>query len=196
MYTVIGYPVTRTIRVLWALEELGLDYELNPVLPGSDETKEINPSGKVPILIEGDFKLTDSTAIMHYLADKHGGLLAKAGTQLRAQQDAMTFRLLDELDALLWMNARHTFVLPKEHRVSDIRPSAAWELNRNFDRLDADLTGPYLVGEQFGVADIILSHCVGWAKNVKIEITNKSILSHAKEMRARPAFQRLLPLFK
>ncbi len=196
MYTVIGFPMTRTIRVLWALEELGLEYELNPFLPGSPEAKEINPSGKVPVLIDGDFKLTDSTAITHYLADKHGGLLATAGTNARAVQDAMTFRLLDELDALLWMNARHTFVLPAEQRVPDIRPSAAWELNRNLDRLAEDMTGPYLTGDQFSVADIILSHCVGWAKAVKIEITNPKVLAHATEMRARPTFQRLLPLLK
>lgn len=196
MYTVFGYPVTRAIRVLWALEELGLEYKLEPFLPASDEMKDITPSGKVPALRDGDFVLTDSSAILHYLADKHGGLLASAGTQERAMQDAMTFRLLDELDAVLWTSARHAFVLPEEKRVPEVRQSLAWELNRNLDRLANEISGPYLVGDSFSVPDIIFAHCIGWAKNAKIDVTNPSILALAKGLRDRPAFQRLLPLLK
>ncbi|MQQ08142.1 glutathione S-transferase [Epibacterium sp. SM1979] len=196
MYKVIGFPRTRCLRVLWALEELGLAYELEPFLPASDEVKAISPSGKVPVLIEGDFKLSDSVAILHYLADKHGGLLAPAGTQMRAHQDAMTFRLLDEFDALLWTKARHSFVLPKEQRVDGVSDSIAWELNRNLYALADTMTGPFLVGDSFSVPDILFTHCVAWAKTANIEITNPTILAHAKAMRERPAFQRLLPLLK
>ena len=83
MYTVVGAPMTRSFRVLWALEELGQPYELIPALPQSPEILEVTDSGKVPALIEGDAVLTDSTAIITYLADKHGSLTAPAGTLAR-----------------------------------------------------------------------------------------------------------------
>lgn len=54
MYTVIGSPQTRAIRVIWCLEELGLEYEIKSVAPSSEEAKKYNPSGKVPALVVGD----------------------------------------------------------------------------------------------------------------------------------------------
>ncbi|MQY41793.1 glutathione S-transferase [Epibacterium sp. SM1969] len=196
MYTVIGLPATRAARVLWALEELEQQYQLEPHPPRSDAVLAISPSGKIPILRDGDFTLTDSSAIMQYLADKHSGLLAAAGSQQRALQNAMIFRLMDEIDALLWVNARHKIILPEEHRVPALKNSIVWELNQNIDRLAQEKNGPFLCGEDFTAADIIFTHCMGWAKSANIEISNKEMLEHAKEMRARPAFQRVLPLLK
>ncbi len=106
MYTVTGNPMTRTFRVIWALEEMGLPYELNPASPQSPEVLALNASGKVPVLQEDGETLTDSTAILTYLADKHGALTAPAGPLARARQDSMTQLCLDELDAVLWTAAR------------------------------------------------------------------------------------------
>ena len=100
MYTVIGGTKTRAFRVMWMLEELGQPYDLNPAAPRSDEARKYNPSGKIPALVDGDEVLTDSVAVMTYLADKHGALTAPAGTPARARQDAMTFWLIDEFDAV------------------------------------------------------------------------------------------------
>lgn len=196
MYTVIGLPATRAVRVLWALEELGQAYTVEPHPPGSDAVVAFNPSGKIPVLREGDFTLTDSSAIMYYLADKHAGLMAAPGSQERALQDAMAFRLMDELDAVLWANARHKIILPEEYRVPELKRSTIWELNKNVDQLAQDMAGPYLCGADFTIADIIFTHCMGWAKVAKIEISNKQMLDHASKMRERPAFQRILPLLK
>ena len=196
MYTVVGFPVTRALRVLWALEELEQPYQLQPHFPASAEARAVNPSGKIPVLLDGDVKLTDSTAIMMYLADKHGGLLGAPGTLERARQVEMSCRLLDEMDAVLWVNARHQSILPKDKRVPQIHDTVAWELARNFDRLADDMTSPFVAGEAFSIADIIFTHCVAWAKHASITIENKKILAHAKAMRERPAFQRLLPVLK
>ncbi|MEM1302522.1 MAG: glutathione S-transferase N-terminal domain-containing protein, partial [Pseudomonadota bacterium] len=73
-YTVIGSARSRAFRVLWALEELGVPYEHLAEGPRSDKVFELNPLGKVPVLLDGDEAITDSNAILHYLADKHGGL--------------------------------------------------------------------------------------------------------------------------
>ncbi|MFA9474938.1 MAG: glutathione S-transferase N-terminal domain-containing protein, partial [Filomicrobium sp.] len=63
MYKLIGYPKTRAFRVLWMLEEIGAEYEIDPVMPRSEECKAINPSGKVPVLQVGEDNIIDSVAI-------------------------------------------------------------------------------------------------------------------------------------
>ncbi|KPD12127.1 glutathione S-transferase family protein [Phaeobacter sp. 11ANDIMAR09] len=196
MYTVIGTPMSRSFRVLWALEELGQPYELTPALPQSPEIREVNASGKVPAMIAEGEVITDSTAILTYLADKHGKLTAPAGTMARAHQDAMTQRFLDELDAVLWTAARHSFALPKEQRVPEVKPSLKWEFNRNLDQIAALIKGPYVMGEAFSLADIVLTHCLNWAYGAKFPVENQAMLAYGKSMRARPAHQRVAALIK
>ncbi|WP_122074589.1 glutathione S-transferase family protein [Pseudophaeobacter sp. EL27] len=196
MYKVIGTPLSRSFRVLWALEELGQPYELNPAPPQSPDILAVNASGKVPALMEGEAVLTDSTAIITYLADKHGGLTAPAGTLARAQQDAMTQRFLDELDAILWTAARHSFALPKDQRVPEVKPSLKWEFNRNLDRIETQIKGPFVMGEEFTLADIVLTHCLNWAYGAKFPVENQAMLDYGKAMRSRPAHQRVAALMK
>ncbi|MBY5977814.1 glutathione S-transferase family protein [Phaeobacter italicus] len=191
MYTVIGKQLTRCYRVLWALEELGQEYDLNPALPQSPDVLALNPSGKVPILVEDGETITDSTAIITYLADKHGQLTAPAGTLARAKQDAVTHMLLDELDAVLWTAARHSFILPEDKRVPEVKDSLKWEFARSLNRLEARMLGPYLMGEDFTIADIICTHCLNWAYSAKFPLENKALLEYSKRMRSRPAFQKV-----
>ena len=131
MYDVIGSRASRAFRVLWLFEEMGLDYNHLPVAPRSAEALAVNPSGKIPALREGDQVLTDSSAIMTYIADKHQQMTHPAGTSARARQDALTHQILDEVDAVLWTAARHSFVLPEEHRVPAVKESLKWEYARN-----------------------------------------------------------------
>ncbi|NIZ12981.1 glutathione S-transferase family protein [Phaeobacter sp. HF9A] len=195
MYKVIGLPMTRTLRVLWALEELGLPYELDPAKPQSDEARAFNPSGKVPALIVDGETITDSVAIMTFLADKHGGLTAPAGTLARAHQDAVTNMLLDEMDAILWMAARHSFILPEERRVPEIKDSLQWEFARSLERIEAKLTGDFIAGDSFTIADILLTHCLRWAHNAKFEIESAALQDYLARMQGRDAFQRLLETY-
>jgi glutathione S-transferase len=196
MYTVTGNPMTRTFRVIWALEEMGLPYELNPASPQSPEVLALNASGKVPVLQEDGEILTDSTAIITYLADKHGKLTAPVGTLARARQDAMTQLCLDELDAVLWTAARHSFALPKEQRVPEIKPSLKWEFSRNLARIEQKIKGPFVMGDAFTIADIVLTHCLNWASGAKFPIESQVALDYARAMRARPAHQRAAALAK
>ena len=73
MITIHGRKLSRAGRVLWTLEELGIDYRHVPTDPfsGGSRTPEhlaLNPMGKVPVLVEGDFVLPESIAINDYLA--------------------------------------------------------------------------------------------------------------------------------
>lgn len=193
-YTVIGSAKTRAFRPLWLMEELGLDYDHVPAGPRSDEVRRVSPLGKVPVLIADGAAIPDSGAILHYLADRHGGWTHPAGSIARARQDAWTFRILDELDALLWTAARHSFILPEEHRVPEVKDSLRAEFAQNLDRITAEIEGPYLTGETPTVPDILLCHCGGWARVAKFPELPAAFKAYSKRLRDRPAYQRAAAL--
>ncbi|RYH09093.1 glutathione S-transferase family protein [Tropicimonas sp. IMCC6043] len=193
MYTVIGSSKSRTLRVLWMLEELGLEYEHVPSPPRSPDVVAMNPTGKVPVLVVDNTPITDSTAILTYLADCHGKLTYPAGTLERARQDSLTQFLLDEFDAALWMAARHSFVLPEELRESAIKKSLKWEFERSQTALAARMgEGPFLMGEVMTVPDIILTHCGNWAQIARFPITEPGLRGYLGRMLARPALKRAM----
>ncbi|SIO48236.1 glutathione S-transferase [Rhodovulum sp. ES.010] len=191
MYRVIGSGNSRARRVLWMMEELGLSYDHLPAPPRSEDVVALNPAGKVPVLIIDDVPITDSTAILTFLADRHGALTYPAGTIDRAQQDSLTQFLLDEFDSALWMAARHSFVLPEALRQSAIKDSLKWEFERSQKILVGRMAeGPFLMGAEMTVPDIILTHCGDWAETARFPITQPALADYLDRMRARPAYRR------
>ncbi len=191
MYKVLGMTATRTFRVLWMMEELELDYQHLDLQPGSDEMKVVNPTGKVPALIEENDVVLDSTAIIQYLADKHGGLTYAAGTIERAQQDSLTQFILDEIDAALWTAARNTFVLPEDKRVPEIKETLKWEFARSLKVLEGRMgDNEFLTGDRITVPDIILTQCGGWARVAGFDVPDGTLRDYFKRMIARPAYRR------
>lgn len=192
-YIVIGTVSSRAARVLWMLEELGLPYDHVPAAPQSEGVTAFNPAGKVPVLIAEGTPITDSTAIIQYLADKHGLLTHPAGTLARARQDSLTQFLLDEFDANLWTAARHSFVLPEELRHSAIKNTLRWEFERSQKTLMHRMgDGPFVMGDQMTVPDIILTHCGNWALSAKFPIVEHRLTEYLTAMRARPAYRRAM----
>ena len=193
MYTVIGTVKSRAARVLWMLEELAVTFEHVSAPPRSAGVTEFNPAGKVPVLIEDGTPITDSTAIIQYLADKHGKLTHPAGTLDRARQDSLTQFLLDEFDANLWTAARHSFVLPEELRHAAIKNTLRWEFERSQKTLMQRMgEGPFLMGEVMTVPDIILTHCGNWALSARFPIVEHRLTDYLARMRKRPAYQRAM----
>ncbi len=191
MYTVIGTARSRALRVLWMLEELGLSYEHIPAGPRSEGARRHNPSGKIPALLVDGVAITDSVAIMTYLADRHGALTHPAGTLDRARQDGFTNLINDEFDALLWMAGRHSFVLPEEMRLPAIKESLRWEFERSQTRLGDSLgDGPFVMGGTLTIPDLLLAHCMRWAGNANFPVTDTRIIAHRDRMLSRPAFLR------
>jgi glutathione S-transferase len=189
MYKVIGPVKSRAMRVMWILEEMGEAYEHLSAPPRSDEAKAYNPLGKVPALVDGDAVLTDSVAIMTYLGDKHGKLTAPAGSVARAHQDALTFWLIDEFDAILWTAAKHSFIIPEEQRVSAIKPALMAEFSASADKLSHRLTDDFLLGDRITIPDILAVHCLNWAMSAKFPRTDDRLFAYGKRLRERPAFQ-------
>ncbi|MCG6904700.1 MAG: glutathione S-transferase family protein [Rhodobacter sp.] len=193
MYTIIGGVRSRTLRVLWMLEELEQPYTHQPAAPRSDEVTALYPAGKVPVLVVDGTPLTDSTAILTFLADRHSALTYPAGTLDRARQDGHTQFLLDELDALLWTASRHSFILPEELRVSAIKDSLKWEYERSLQRLESRLgDGPYLMGDTMTVPDIIAAHCAGWAVSANFPEPSARLQDYFDGLRGRDAFRRAM----
>lgn len=193
MYEVIGALKSRSFRVLWMLEELGQPYRFTEAPPRSDAILAVNPLGKVPAMRDGDAVLTDSVAIMTYLADKHGALTATAGTLARARQDALTNYIIDEMDAVLWTAAKHTFVLPEDQRHAGLKPTLAWEFSRAVDHLGQRLQdGPFLTGGAFTLTDIIATQCSTWAMVANLLPDSPVFTDYVQRMMDRPAYQRAM----
>ncbi|MDE0591070.1 glutathione S-transferase family protein [Halocynthiibacter sp. C4] len=193
-YTVIGASRSRTIRVLWLLEELGVPYEHIPAAPHSKDITEVSPSGKIPALIVDGTVLTDSVAIMSFLADRHGGCTFPAGSIERAQLDGHLNFLNESMDFVLWSATKHHYAQPP----STLDPQVLKQAEEAFSNAQSEFEerlgeGPFLMGERFTIADILAAHCGGWAIGRKFPITSKRFRAYVSEMRARPAFQRVAP---
>ena len=165
-----GAGTPRTLRPHWALNELGLDYISHPVYPRSGETKsidftELNPGQKVPVLKDGDFTLTESAAIVFYLAEKfsEGQLIPVSGTKDRAECYRWSFYCMMELDA-------HTmYIIRKHHDLKKLygeAPAAiktakeGYEKQINVAALAFDDGRPYILGNDFSIADLLLTTCI------------------------------------
>jgi glutathione S-transferase len=191
MYKVLGISATRAFRVLWMMEELGLEYEHLTYSPQSKEMLAVNPSGKVPALVIDDEVIIDSVAIAQFLADKHGNITYPAGTIERAKQDSFTQFINDEIDAVLWTAARNTFILPENKRVPEIKETLKWEFARSLKTLEKRMgDNEFIMGDKITVPDMILTHCGGWAKVAGFEIPDGPLRAYFKRIIARPAYLR------
>lgn len=189
MYQAVGSRGSRVSRVLWMLEELDQPYEFVEVKLRSPEAYALNPSGKVPILVDGDFTLTDSAAICVYLADKHAehGMGAAEGIRGRAEMDAWMHFAQSELEAPLWNKLRHRFLLPQEVRV-DVGPAAAYDFANEVKALDARLGAhEFALGDRFSAVDIILGDIGGWARGGRFRIDSDRVNAYFDRVLSRPA---------
>ncbi len=196
MYKLIGSPKTRAFRVLWMLEELGVDYEVDPASPQSDAMRAVNPSGKVPALLADGEVIIDSVAICQFLADRHGKFTYAAGSIQRGLQDSWTHFALDDVDSVLWFNAKNTFVLPEELRSEKAQEACRYEFDKSMKVLEERLGDKtYVMGDDFTVPDLLLGHCAGWAVNgAGWTIAPKTVADYVKRVRSRPACIKALEL--
>ncbi|MEM5583352.1 MULTISPECIES: glutathione S-transferase family protein [unclassified Roseibium] len=191
MYKIVGFPRTRAMRVMWLLEELGEAYEIDPAPPQSETVRDLTPDGKVPILIEDGTAITESVAICTYIADKHGRFTFPAGTLERARQDSFTQFGVDVLEGALWTSAKHSFVLPEGLRAPAVKEACRFEFAQGLKSLETRLgDGPYVMGDTFTIADIIIGHCSGWAFVAKFDLPKEGpVHDYFKRLRERPGFK-------
>lgn len=183
---------TRGARVRWALEEVGLPYEVKVVVPDEPAFLEVNPMGKVPaITVDGEV-MTESGPIGFWVADQvpERGLAPTPGSWERAQCERWTAFVLTELEQACWTKAKHSFALPAELRVPEVKPSAVWEFERASRVLEGALDGrEHLVGDRFTVADLMATHTLMWAKHAGFDVS-APLAAYMMRHMARPAFAR------
>lgn len=185
MYTVIGSFRTRTQRVLWACEEMGIAYEWSNARPQSEEVRAVSAAGKVPVLVADGTALVDSEAILSFLSDRHQMLGFEAGSIERARQDAHLAFAIENIDAPLWMRERTNRFAGSVPDVLNL--SVEKILNQAFDVIAEQTKGKkYLMGDIFTIADIYTAHCLGWAKGVGLTLS-KEALAYYRLCYARPA---------
>lgn len=190
MYTLYGSPRSRAMRVAWMLEELGLDYGWENVGPRSDAIRALNPSGKIPVLIVDDTVLTDSVAIVQFLADRHNALTMKAGTVPRATQDGFTQFCVDEIEGALWTAAKNSFIHPEDVRVPAVKEVCKREFAAAMETLETRLgDNAFVMGSAFTVPDLLLGHCAGWAAGAKFDLPGGRVGAYFERVRARPALK-------
>ena len=93
----------------------------------------------------------------------------------------------------LWVKAKHKFALPKEQRVKGLDDTVAWEFQKAAELLSRGLgEQPYILGDQFTMADIMIAHTLGWARAVDMDIPQKNLLDYADRTLGRPAVNRMV----
>jgi glutathione S-transferase len=170
------FKTTRAYKCRWLINELGIDCEFNEVnlMEGEHRQEDflkINPCGKVPALVDGDFNLFEASAICIYLADKHPekGLIPKPATPSRAIFDKWLFFMSNELECHLWAMEKNTWGYPEDKRSADAIEMAGKDFIDALSIIDAEMTDKeYLVDNKFSVADISLGYLLRWAKGRKL----------------------------
>lgn len=199
MLKLYGCPNSRSLRVVWALEETEAEYEYVKVDLFAGEGRQplylaLNPTGKVPTLMDGDLVLPESAAICTYIGEKFpaSGLVPPTDrTHERADYFRWCFFVLSELEQPLWTIAKHRFALPAMRRVPAIEETAVWEFSIAAKVLDKHLENrEFAVGERFTAADILIAHTLSWARSARVPLDPATLETYAERMLARPAATR------
>ena len=194
---------TRSIRVRWTLQELGVEFESIPInlLAGEHlqpKFLKINPAGKIPVLVDEDLVLTESVAIVLYLADKYSNKgLIPTDLKERAQVNRWLLFAATELEQPLWRIARNTMLYPEDHRLPADVVLASQEFKAMAAVLEEHMQRrQFLVGDAVTVADFVAAYTLDWANEDRLLDDCPRLLAYMKRMYARPnAPQRIAEAF-
>jgi glutathione S-transferase len=187
------FAPTRSIRVRWTLQELGIDFEAIPVnlLTGEHRSPaflKINPAGKLPVLIDGEMVLTESIAIVLYLAEKYRDkALIPADPQQRAQLMRWLLFTTTELEQPLWRMARHTALYPEDRRLPGELALAREDFVAMAGIMEEHMRDrQYVVGDAATIGDFVLAYTLDWATMAKVLDGFPRLEAYVDDMYARP----------
>jgi len=188
---------TRDLRVLWAAEEMGLEYEIVGMdHPNHDldtpAYRALNPFGQIPAIEDDGVRVTESGAILLYLARKHGKLM---GRDLASEAQVLRWSVaaLNSIEVpvlSLW------FVNLSGGQGS--KPSGAlrdWAKMR-LEQLDGWLANrQYIATDEFTVADILMTHVLGGSTDPALLEPCANILAYRARCNDRPAWRKTLDAY-
>ncbi|MES2106942.1 MAG: glutathione S-transferase [Pseudomonadota bacterium] len=213
MITVHHLNNSRSQRVLWLLEELGIEYQIKfyerdaSTMLAPASLIEVHPLGKSPVITDGDLVVAESGAIMEYLLERYGQgrLIPAAGTPERlrytywlhfAEGSAMSPLLLKLIFDRIESGPMPFFVRPiargiaQKVKTAFIQP----QIKRHLDYMEAEIakTG-WFAGSQFSAADIQMSFPVeASAARGGLDASRPQLMAWLKRIHALPAYQRAL----
>jgi glutathione S-transferase len=220
MMKLYGFGPTRSLRAVWVFKELGVDFEFIPVNLQAGEHRRpeflaLNPAGKVPVLVDGKLVLTESAAIVLYLAEKYPdkGLMPTGLTE-RAQvyrwimfavteleQRAQVYRWImfavTELEQPLWRMVKHTFLYPEDKRLPQDIDLAREDFVAMASVLERHMEGrQFIVGNRIGAADCVTAYLMDWANEHHLLDRLPNLAGYLQRMYARStAPQRIAEAF-
>ncbi len=160
MLRIYGAPKSRALRTLWMVGELGLDYDHKDFLPRSPGTRTpefraLNANGRVPVIDDEGFILSESMAINFYLAKKHASPLYPSDPKHEALAWQWSLWETDRLDRQVVNYVRHSTELPAGERKPEIAEASWKEVVESLDVLEIALTkSAWLAGPAFSVGDL------------------------------------------
>lgn len=187
--------VIRDVRVAWLLEEMSLPYEriVMDATQGENKTPEylkLNPTGKVPTLVDGDMVLFESAAICEYLTDKYKKFMPVVGSQDYYLVKQWSYFVLTNLDPLASRVFGCDFFFEQNSTTQHIRQLAVEQVMRFLKVLDERLQeSEYLVGNTITLADIYLTCALGSLRHTNMVHDYRNLRAHYEKCTSRPAFQ-------
>lgn len=196
MITLHHVPYSRSLRVRWLLEELGLPYELAVRSFGDLKRPEhlaLHPLGKVPVLEDGEVVLFESGAILQHLLERYGSgrLEPKPGTPERARYWQWFHYAEASLTPPLGLIVRHTVLLPEPERLPAVLEHARAEEQRALAPVERALVGQSWLLPDFSAADIMLGYSLKLASLLRLlGDATPELSAYLARCEARPAYQR------
>lgn len=204
MLTIYHVPGTRGVRPIWLCEELQIPYtvvsvDFSPKFRASAEWRAMNPVGKVPVLrdqLEGqseDLLIFESGAMVQYILDRYGKgqLQPPPGSPEHALYlqwswfaEATFARPLGEI-------VNHSREFPDERRIDDVVAEMQARAELSAKALGDEMSDkPFILGETFSAADIMLGYTVMLAERFLPEGLPDSLLPYWQRLSSRPAYQK------
>jgi glutathione S-transferase len=186
----------RSLRPLWALEEMGLDYELiNMTFPPRATYQgylDINPMGTVPTLVDGETTLTESAGMCQYVAEKYGP--TPLGLTVNDAGYGEYLNWLHRSDATLTfpqtLVLRYTQLEPEERRLPQVVADySQWYLSRLRSVEQALEGNDFLVNNTFTMADVAVGYALYLGRSLGLDERYKpNCQAYLERLIARPAF--------
>ena len=191
-------PLTRSIRIKWLLEELGLEHEIIPRQfdRAAPYAGQDTPSGRYPVLHDGDTVLSESGAVVQYVLEKYGnGRLQPAiGSPDRASY--LYWFHYSEASAAFPINLYVGLAVygGEADKNADAIDRARQSTDRVLDKVEATIAGrSFLVGEELSGADIMMGFTLWSARMLKLlDHRHPETLRYFNALKVRPAFAKAL----
>ena len=194
MLKIFHMPGTRSMRVVWLAEEMGLPYELKVETFGapSAELLAANPSGKVPAIRDGEAAMGESTAILHYLTQRHGPTPLALNPGHERYADYIQFLFFGEASMAAPLNPllMTMFTAPEDQKQNFTVDAAKAIFRQRLKSVEAQLeAGDHMAGD-FTVADISVGWALGLGAFVGLDADySPAVRAYRARLEARPAYQ-------